>query len=301
MKHRLYTSIFLACLLAFLYAAPTQAHPGRTANDGCHYCRTNCDSWGVAWNARHCHGGTISTPPPSTESNTGYVPDRALARVVSVTDGDTIKADISGTTYAVRLIGIDTPETVHPTKPVECFGKEASAYLTSLVNGQLVTLERDSIGDNEDKYDRLLRYIELNGEDINGKMVKDGYAYAYTTYPFERSDQYVSYQTEARNNKVGLWASGVCGNDIDATVALATSEVEGTTTTTTPILEQPETTQTKPQETTAINQTAAPVSSDDSGDYGGGFLTGLIVAGIAAWIGRAIKKRKKKASLTEPQ
>ncbi len=54
-------------LVVFLSKTPVFAHPGRTASDGCHYCRTNCDKWGVTWNARHCHGGTVSTPSPRVE------------------------------------------------------------------------------------------------------------------------------------------------------------------------------------------------------------------------------------------
>lgn len=61
-------SLLLATALAavFLYAPPVFAHPGRTAADGCHYCRTNCDRWGVPWNERHCHGGSVVIPPVNT-------------------------------------------------------------------------------------------------------------------------------------------------------------------------------------------------------------------------------------------
>ena len=64
------TAIILTCIFLFTLA-PVEAHPGRTASDGCRYCRTNCDSWGVAWNERHCHGG--SEPEPIHET-APYVP-----------------------------------------------------------------------------------------------------------------------------------------------------------------------------------------------------------------------------------
>lgn len=64
MKNRVF---FLAALLIFLLATPAYAHPGNTASDGCHYCRTNCDRWGVPWNERHCHGGGAAIPVEQTQ------------------------------------------------------------------------------------------------------------------------------------------------------------------------------------------------------------------------------------------
>jgi hypothetical protein len=63
MKH--YLVVFLIAFIFFGNITPVFAHPGNTASDGCHYCRTNCDKWGVPWNERHCHGGgTVNTAPP---------------------------------------------------------------------------------------------------------------------------------------------------------------------------------------------------------------------------------------------
>lgn len=56
--------VLIALVLAFSFPAIVAAHPGRTASDGCHYCRTRCDYWGVTWNVRHCHGGSVVLPPP---------------------------------------------------------------------------------------------------------------------------------------------------------------------------------------------------------------------------------------------
>lgn len=64
-------------LLIVLFPRTSLAHPGRTAGDGCHYCRTNCDSWGVAWNARHCHGGSSSTPTPKPTNTPTPSPTQA--------------------------------------------------------------------------------------------------------------------------------------------------------------------------------------------------------------------------------
>ncbi len=135
---------------------------------------------------------------------------RQTVKISEVIDGDTIK---TSTGEKIRLIGIDTPETKDPRKPVQCFGEEASNYLESLIEGREVQLEEDSIGDTIDKYDRLLRYIYSQNENINAKMIKDGYSYAYTNYPFSMSDEYKKLENEAREAKRGLWAENTCNGE----------------------------------------------------------------------------------------
>jgi len=76
--------------------------------------------------------------------------------VVHVVDGDTLDVDLAGTVERVRLIGIDTPETVKPNTPVECFGRDASAYAKYLLDGQAVYIEDDPSQDSRDRYGRLL-------------------------------------------------------------------------------------------------------------------------------------------------
>lgn len=140
---------------------------------------------------------------PSPSATTEPAPD-GLTRVTKVVDGDTI--EIEGGAH-VRYIGVNTPETVHPTKPVECFGKEASDYNKTLLEGGLIRLERD-ISDT-DKYGRLLRYIYLpDGTFVNLKMVTGGYAYA-DTYPpdIAHAKEFVTAQSAARASRQGLWAS----------------------------------------------------------------------------------------------
>jgi len=122
--------------------------------------------------------------------------------VVRVIDGDTI--EIEGG-QKVRYIGIDTPETVHPSRPVECFGIEASNKNKELVEGKKVKLEKDV--SETDKYGRLLRYVWVGDLFVNDYLVRQGYAYAYTYPPdVKYSEQFVQAQREARENNRGLWA-----------------------------------------------------------------------------------------------
>ena len=88
------------------------------------------------------------------------------AVVVRVIDGDTITVQIAGAIRTIRLIGVDTPETKHPTKEVQRGGKEASAFTQSMLNRKTVRLEADPEGDLVDRYDRLLRYVYLDGKKL---------------------------------------------------------------------------------------------------------------------------------------
>lgn len=125
-----------------------------------------------------------------------------LLKVVKVVDGDTIKLENG---EVVRYIGIDTPETVHPSKPVQCFGKEASNKNKELVEGKLVKIKKDIT--DRDKYGRLLRYVWVGDLFINDELVRQGYAYAYTYPPdVKYTEQFVQAQREAKENNRGLWA-----------------------------------------------------------------------------------------------
>jgi endonuclease YncB( thermonuclease family) len=143
---------------------------------------------------------------------TDSVPESAVpATLASVTDGDTIRVFVDGQNEPVRLILIDTPETRHPTSPVECFGPEATAYLRWLLSlGGELSLETDV--SHRDRYDRLLRYVwlELDGEVylVNEVMARSGFA-ALSTYPPDV--QYVDRIREAavfaREHGYGLWSA----------------------------------------------------------------------------------------------
>jgi micrococcal nuclease len=136
-------------------------------------------------------------PPPT--------PELTEAQVVEVVDGDTIKVEIDGEVYTVRYIGIDTPETVHPSEPVGWMGPEASEANRELVEGQTVSLEKDV--SETDKYDRLLRYVYLaDGTFVNAELVHLGYAQV-STYPPDVHYQnlFLEKQQEAREAERGLW------------------------------------------------------------------------------------------------
>jgi len=126
---------------------------------------------------------------------------------VRVVDGDTIDVLIGGEKMRLRYIGIDTPETVDPRRPVGCFGKEASARNRELVEGKTVGLEKDV--SETDRYGRLLRYVWLEGRMVNARLVEEGYATASTFPPDVRySDLFASLQAQARDRGRGLW--GAC-------------------------------------------------------------------------------------------
>ena len=133
-------------------------------------------------------------------------------KVTKVTDGDTLQVSINGTTERVRLIGINTPETVDPRKLVECFGKEASTRMKELAEGKLVRLEYDDSQDRRDVYGRLLAYVYLeDGQMLNRKMIAEGYAYEYTYLtPYAYQQDFREVQNLARTSSRGLWAENAC-------------------------------------------------------------------------------------------
>jgi len=146
---------------------------------------------------------------PSQQSPTATPLAPALsteASVVRVIDGDTIEVDIAGTVYKVRYIGIDTSETIHPTRGEEPYGKEASAKNRELVDGKVVRLERDV--SETDKYGRLLRYVWAGDLFVNAELVRLGYAQVATYPPDVRyQDLFLQLQREAREAGRGLWGT----------------------------------------------------------------------------------------------
>ena len=136
---------------------------------------------------------------------TSSLEDGMTVKVLRVIDGDTVVIELFENPMTVRLLGIDTPETVHPFKPVEYFGKQASDYLKGRLTEQTITLEFDQ--DKLDKYGRILAYIYLNNTFINAEMVEKGYGYAYTRFPFKYKDTFVNLENIAKENKVGLWVN----------------------------------------------------------------------------------------------
>jgi len=128
--------------------------------------------------------------------------------VVEVVDGDTLKVELGGALEKIRLIGVDTPETVHPQKPVEFFGKEAAAFTRRMALNRVVRLEEDPEGDTRDKYGRLLRYVFLpDGKLLNAEIIAQGYGHAYTRFPFSRMEEFRALEREAREATRGLWGA----------------------------------------------------------------------------------------------
>lgn len=130
------------------------------------------------------------------------------ATVVRVVDGDTIVVKTSGREERVRLIGIDTPESVKPNTPVQCFALEASARTKALLPpGTAVRLERDS--ELRDRYKRLLAYVyrQPDGVFVNLVLAREGFALPYTFPPnVTHADEFVAAAGEARQGHRGLWS-----------------------------------------------------------------------------------------------
>ncbi len=154
---------------------------------------------------------TPSVPAVSTPTPQQVASPSAVVQVSRVVDGDTIDVTIEGKKESIRFIGIDTPEVVDPRKLVQCFGKEASAKTKALLTGKQVTLEADASQGDRDKYNRLLRYIILDGVNINKLLITEGFAHEYTyRLPYKYQEEFRAAEAEARENKRGLWADGIC-------------------------------------------------------------------------------------------
>lgn len=132
--------------------------------------------------------------------------------VSRVVDGDTIEVVKDGAKEKVRLIGINTPETVDPRKKVECFGNEASAHAKELLTGKQVKLVTDDTQTKYDKYGRLLAYVYTDdGLFVNKHMIEEGYAYEYTyTVPYTFQKEFKEAQKQAETEGKGLWNAKVC-------------------------------------------------------------------------------------------
>lgn len=154
---------------------------------------------------------TLAAIPTNTSIPTPTV-KRELYKITKVIDGDTIDVTIKGVNTRVRLIGIDTPESVDPRKPVECLSKEASNFTKQILDGKFVYLEDDDSQGNKDKYNRLLRYVFLeDGTHVNKAVIESGYAHEYTyDLPYKYQKEFKQAQKEAQENKKGLWADNAC-------------------------------------------------------------------------------------------
>ena len=124
--------------------------------------------------------------------------------VERVVDGDTIKVWVGNALETVRYIGVDTPETVHPNRGVEPYGKAASEFNRGLVEGRQVRLEFDV--EQRDRYGRLLAYVYVDTIFVNAELIRQGFAQLMTVPPnVKHVDQFISLQAIARGDNRGLW------------------------------------------------------------------------------------------------
>jgi len=132
-------------------------------------------------------------------------------KVYDHVDGDTFRVRIDNPPKGlneeetIRLLGVDTPETVKPRTPVQYFGKEASDYTKARMLGKTVYLAFD--WDLRDRYGRLLAYVYSEDKTcFNAELIREGYGFAYTKYSFQFMDEFRGYERDARKKKAGLWA-----------------------------------------------------------------------------------------------
>ena len=175
---------------------------------------------------------TNSTNTSVSDDNTNTF-NTKLYKVIRVVDGDTLIIDYNGTEERVRLIGVDTPESVHPNEEKNTkFGKKASEFSKNYLENKEVTLEFDV--QERDQYGRLLAYVYLNNVMYNKTLLQEGYA-KIATYPpnVKYVDDFTAIQEEARNNKKGLWGYETTSNTSKASPKTSSSNTTTTNTTTT--------------------------------------------------------------------
>jgi len=185
---RLIVSILLVGLLALACAAPQEPLPSTPA-------------------------GVIPTEQPMSDGvlrETAATPRLQAAVVTRIIDGDTIEVQMNGESFKVRYIGIDTPETVAPNRPVECFGPQATGRNGELVSGRQVELEKDV--SERDDFDRLLRYVYVDGRMVNELLVAEGFAQVSTFPPdVKYVDRFLEAQRRASEKALGLWRACAAG------------------------------------------------------------------------------------------
>ena len=176
--------------------------------------------FGVALNHfTHIFDATLPTTYASGDSPMSRAEARkrphppGFYNVVHVVDGDTVVIDEDGIDTTIRLLGINTPETVDPRRPVQCYGHEASAEAKKLLSDTYIKLEMDPHGDAKDVYGRTLGYVFMaDGTNFNLHMIADGYAYEYTFkgrhYKYQAA--FKAAQKEAKAQHRGLWSPATC-------------------------------------------------------------------------------------------
>ncbi len=145
--------------------------------------------------------GSSPSDPTDGSSNKGN-----LYQVLRIIDGDTVEIEYEGDRTSVQLIGVNAPETVHPSKPPERFGSEATAFIQSLLLDKFVYLDFD--GDKKDKYDRLLAYVYRDSDDlfVNLEIIRQGYGQTDARFPFKYMNLFKYHESQARSGKKMMWS-----------------------------------------------------------------------------------------------
>lgn len=173
------------------------------------------------WNIISFSDFSSSTPliSDSAKKDAAFDPNTigTFYKVEKVIDGDTFYVNIRGVNEKVRLLGVNTPETIDPYKPVQCYGKESYERLKEIILGKLVQLRYDYTQGTRDVYNRLLVYAYLeDGQMVNRKLLAEGYAYEYTYLtPYIFRSEFREIQNLARTSKRGLWSEDTCNGSRD--------------------------------------------------------------------------------------
>lgn len=149
----------------------------------------------------------LSIPGSSAELAEADLGSHELRKVLRVVDGDTI---VVSPNEKVRLIGVDTPETVHPRKAVQCFGSDAKEFTRRMVESKSIRLafdESNRARNHKDRYGRTLAYAYFDGTMLNAELIRRGYAHAYTRFPFRYIVEFRAMERTARAQRIGLWSS----------------------------------------------------------------------------------------------
>lgn len=146
-------------------------------------------------------GGVAPAPP---------VANLASNRVVRVVDGDTVVLRRGGEDITCRLIGVDTPETVAPGKPVQPGGREATEYLRGWIGGKVVRVSYQTSPYSRDRYGRPLVYLwaDMGRQSVNYEMIRRGMGKFTPSYPTMYRAEFKAAETEARMARRGIWGAG---------------------------------------------------------------------------------------------
>lgn len=161
--------------------------------------------------------------------NLVYAEEKDTVTFSKCVDGDTFKVMLKGTEYTVRMLAVDTPESVHPTKGVEYYGKEASEYTCNKVTkAKKIVLEYDENSEKLDKYDRLLAWVHIDGKLLQEELIENGYAkvaYLYDDYKYTNTLE--EKQEEASAKNIGIW-NEEAANEYNANKTLTDNEETST-------------------------------------------------------------------------